>query len=72
MGDGDLGGGEFQLDGTSTTCTTKPTALIFTSEGNEDMQKDSQVSEFNMSQVERNAMNFFSSDTSPGNMICIF
>lgn len=60
MGDGDLGGGEFQLDGTSTNCTTKPNALIFTSEGNEDTQKESQVSEFNMSQVERNAMNFFS------------
>lgn len=57
MGDGDLGGGEFQLDGASTTSTTKPSALISTSEGNEDMQ---QVSEFNMSQVERNAMNFFS------------
>ena len=33
---------------------------FFTQEGNEDTQKESQASEFNMSQVERNAMNFFS------------
>ena len=59
MGDGDLGGGEFQLEGASTTFIPKPIALI-TIEGNEDMQKESQVSEVNMSQVERNAMNFFS------------
>jgi hypothetical protein len=59
MGDGDLGG-EFQLDGASISFTTKPNTLISTSEDNMDMQKESQVSEFNMSQIERNAMNFFS------------
>jgi len=61
MEGGDLGDEGFQIDGAPTTFTTKPNTLIsFTLEGNEDTQKESQVSEFNMSQVERNAMNFFS------------
>jgi hypothetical protein len=55
-----LGGEGLQLDGTSTTFTPSRMRSLAISEDNEDTHNESQVSEFNMSQVERNAMNFFS------------